>query len=153
MPAAPSATHAGAASVRALTKKRIGNSKLKLLGKKSRASLAIAAATRGPDPPHAPPAPTPSAKVLGAQAATAYTHPQAVVQQRQNQSTVPTGVLPEVGFVRLPTILQVYPISRAGWWKGVKDGTLPAGVLLSARVRAWPVEAIRKLLEEAGKAS
>ena len=67
--------------------------------------------------------------------------------------TVGARFNPEVGFVRLPTILQVYPISRAGWWKGVKDGTLPAGVLLSARVRAWPVEAIRKLLEEAGKAS
>ena len=63
------------------------------------------------------------------------------------------GVLPEHGFVRLPTILQVYPISRAGWWAGVKDGTLPAGVLLSARVRAWPVEDIRHLIAEAKQAN
>lgn len=59
------------------------------------------------------------------------------------------GVLPEHGFVRLPTILQVYPISRAGWWAGVKDGSKPAGVLLSARVRAWAVEDIRRLIAEA----
>ena len=151
MPAAPSATHAGAASVRALTAKRIDNPKLKLRVKKSRTTLAIAAATRGQDPPRAGPHPTPNAQVHGVQAAPARTQAQATAPARQKQYAVPTGVLPEVGFVRLPTILQVYPISRAGWWKGVKDGTLPAGVLLSKRVRAWPVEAIRKLIEEAGK--
>lgn len=63
------------------------------------------------------------------------------------------GVLPEHGFVRLPTILQVYPVSRASWWAGVKAGTLPAGVLLSARVRAWAVEDIRRLIAEAKQAT
>jgi prophage regulatory protein len=63
------------------------------------------------------------------------------------------GILPEHGFVRLPSILQVYPISRAGWWAGVKDGTLPAGVLLSARVRAWAVEDIRRLIADAKQAT
>ena len=59
------------------------------------------------------------------------------------------GTLPEQGFVRLPQILAVYPISRAAWWAGVADGTLPAGVLLSKRVRAWSVESIRQLIAKA----
>jgi len=58
----------------------------------------------------------------------------------------PDGSLPENGFVRLPTILKVYPISRSGWWQGVRDGRFPAGVKLSPKVRAWRVEDIRQLL-------
>lgn len=82
--------------------------------------------------------------------ATPQHDPQARIRARRSG---PFGALPQTGFVRLPTILEVYPVSRARWWKGVKDGTLPPGVLLSPRVRAWPVEAIRKLLEEVNRAT
>jgi prophage regulatory protein len=54
--------------------------------------------------------------------------------------------LPEVGYVRLPQILAVIPISRASWWAGVKSGKYPAGVLLGPRTRAWSVESIRALM-------
>jgi prophage regulatory protein len=56
------------------------------------------------------------------------------------------GILPESGFVRLPTILQVDPISRSAWWQGVKDGRFPEGVKLGPRTTAWKVEHIRALI-------
>jgi prophage regulatory protein len=58
--------------------------------------------------------------------------------------------LPETGFVRLPTVLKVFPVSRSAWWKGIADGRYPPGVKLSARTTAWPVAAIRELIERAG---
>ncbi len=61
--------------------------------------------------------------------------------------------LPETGFVRLPQILAVYPVSRSAFWAGVKDGRYPAPVKLSPRCTAWRVEDIRALIENAGKAA
>lgn len=58
--------------------------------------------------------------------------------------------LPDTGFVRLPTILRVYPVSRSTWWEMVRDGRAPAAVKLSERCTAWPVEAIRELIERTG---
>ncbi|AVP96446.1 transcriptional regulator [Ahniella affigens] len=54
--------------------------------------------------------------------------------------------LPETGFVRLPTVLQVIPVSRSHWWAGVRDGRFPKGVKLSDRCTAWKVEDIRALI-------
>lgn len=54
--------------------------------------------------------------------------------------------LPETGFVRLPTILHVFPVSRSAWWQGVKDGRYPAAVKLSPRCTAWKAEEIRAFL-------
>lgn len=61
------------------------------------------------------------------------------------------NVLPETGFVRLPQILAVYPVSRSAFWAGVKDGRYPAPVKLSPRCTAWRVEDIRMLIENIGK--
>lgn len=55
--------------------------------------------------------------------------------------------LPSAGFVRLPQVLAVYPISKSVWWQGVKDGTFPRPVRLSPRTTAWRVEDIRDLIE------
>lgn len=55
-------------------------------------------------------------------------------------------ILPEVGFVRLPDILKVYPVSKSTWWAGVKNGSYPKPVKLGARVSAWRVEDIRTLI-------
>lgn len=54
--------------------------------------------------------------------------------------------LPETGYVRLPTILSVFPVGRSTWWQGVKDGRYPRPVKLSERVTCWRVEDIRQLL-------
>jgi len=56
--------------------------------------------------------------------------------------------LPETGFVRLPTVLSVYPVSRSTWWNGVKDKKFPAPVKLGPRCTAWRVSDIRKLIAE-----
>ena len=62
-----------------------------------------------------------------------------------------TGKLPETGFVRLPLVLSVFPISRSAWWAGIKAGKYPAGVKLSQRCTAWRVQDIRELIREAAK--
>lgn len=61
---------------------------------------------------------------------------------------VQTNQLPETGFVPLPVVLNVFPVSRSTWWAGVKTGRYPAGVKLSERRTAWRVEDIRKLIAE-----
>lgn len=54
--------------------------------------------------------------------------------------------LPETGFVRLPTILKVYPVSKSTWWAGVKDGQYPQPVKLGPKITAWRVEDITDLI-------
>ena len=56
------------------------------------------------------------------------------------------GTLPETGFVRLPGILKVYPVSKSHWWTGVKEGRYPKPVKLGPKITAWRVEDIRKLI-------
>lgn len=53
--------------------------------------------------------------------------------------------IPEAGFLRLPDILQIFPVSRSAWWAGIKSGKYPQGVKLSVRTTAWRVEDIRNL--------
>ncbi len=59
------------------------------------------------------------------------------------------AILPEVGFVRLPQVLAVFPISRSAWWAGVKSGKYPPSTKLGPRTTAWKVESIRELLDRA----
>ena len=56
------------------------------------------------------------------------------------------SALPETGFVRLPIILSVFPVSRSAFWAGVKSGKYPKPVKLSERTTAWKVEDIRALI-------
>lgn len=52
--------------------------------------------------------------------------------------------LPEEGFVRLADLVPgVLPMSKATIWRGVKDGTIPKPVKLSANCTAWKVADIR----------
>lgn len=57
-----------------------------------------------------------------------------------------TASLPAEGFVRLPQILSVFPVSRSAWWAGVKAGKYPAPIKLSERTTAWHVDDIRQLI-------
>jgi prophage regulatory protein len=54
--------------------------------------------------------------------------------------------LPQEGFVRLPQVLAVFPVSRSTWFAGIKSGKFPRPVKLGARTSAWRVEDIRSLL-------
>ncbi len=55
--------------------------------------------------------------------------------------------LPETGFLRLPDVLRLIPVSRASWWAGVKHGRYPQPVKISPRCTAWRVEDVRELIE------
>ena len=56
----------------------------------------------------------------------------------------------EIGYLRLPDILRLFPVSKSTWWKGVKDGKFPAPVKLTERTTAWRVEDIHKLIKSVG---
>jgi predicted DNA-binding transcriptional regulator AlpA len=62
-----------------------------------------------------------------------------------------TTTLPVEGYVRLPQVLKVFPISKSSWWAGVADGRYPQPVKLSPRVTAWKVEDIRRLIADLGQ--
>jgi len=55
--------------------------------------------------------------------------------------------IPETGFVRLPTVLAVVPVSKSTWWAGIKTGRYPKPVKLGERTTAWRVEDIRALIK------
>ncbi len=60
-------------------------------------------------------------------------------------------ILPETGFVRLPTVLKVFPVSKSTWWAGVAAGAYPKPVKLAPRTTAWCVEDIRLLIQQLGR--
>jgi prophage regulatory protein len=60
------------------------------------------------------------------------------------------GVLPAEGFVRLPKILEVLPVSRSTWWAGIKSGRFPAGIKFGTRTTVWRVEDIREVMLQLG---
>ncbi|MHB8427072.1 MAG: helix-turn-helix transcriptional regulator [Acidiferrobacterales bacterium] len=55
--------------------------------------------------------------------------------------------LPETGFLRLPQVPEIFPVSRSAWWLGVRQGRYPQAVKLGTRTTAWRVEDIRRLCE------
>ena len=55
-------------------------------------------------------------------------------------------ILPETGFVRLPEVLKVFPVSKSTWWAGVKEGRYPKPVKLGPKMTAWRVEDIQDLI-------
>lgn len=59
--------------------------------------------------------------------------------------------LPETGYIRLPQVLSLIPVSKSTWWAGIKKNRFPKGVKLSERTTAWRVEDIRKLIESVGE--
>lgn len=58
--------------------------------------------------------------------------------------------LPETGYVRLPAILRVFPVSRSTWWQGVRDKRYPQPIKLGPRITAWKAEAIHAFLASHG---
>ena len=61
--------------------------------------------------------------------------------------------LPAVGYVRLPQILEIFPVSKSSWWEGCRRGIFPKPVKLGPRTSAWRVEDIRALMERINTAS
>lgn len=58
--------------------------------------------------------------------------------------------MPEYGFLRLPQVLAVIPVSKSTWWAGVKSRRYPQPVrTLGRRITAWRIEDIRTLIQSA----
>lgn len=49
--------------------------------------------------------------------------------------------------LRLSEVLAVYPLSRAAWYQGVRDGIYPRPVKIGPRASAWRTSDIRQLIE------
>ena len=58
------------------------------------------------------------------------------------------AVLPDTGYLRLPEVLRVIPVSKSTWWLGISKGKYPRGVKLSERITAWHVDDIRRCIAE-----
>jgi len=63
------------------------------------------------------------------------------------QAPLANSAIPEAGYLRLPQVLAVFPVSRSTWWAGVRAGRYPKPVQLGARCTAWHVDEIRALIE------
>jgi predicted DNA-binding transcriptional regulator AlpA len=55
--------------------------------------------------------------------------------------------IPSTGFLRLPQVLDIIPVSRSSWWRGCKTGRYPKPVKLGPRTTAWRAEDIAALVE------
>jgi predicted DNA-binding transcriptional regulator AlpA len=50
------------------------------------------------------------------------------------------------GFLRLPQVLKLIPVSKSTWWEGVKTGRFPKPVKLGPNTTAWRIEDIHALI-------
>lgn len=55
------------------------------------------------------------------------------------------------GFLKLPEVLAIFPVSTATWYRGIKSGIYPKGIKLNKRSSAWRVEDIENLIKNIGR--
>ncbi len=55
--------------------------------------------------------------------------------------------IPSIGFLRLPQVLALVPVSKSSWWEGCKTGRYPKPVKLGPRTTVWRAEDIRAFIE------
>ena len=60
----------------------------------------------------------------------------------QNQPSIPA-----FGFLRLPQVLAIFPISKSAWWEGCRTGRYPKPIKLGPRTTVWKAEDIRAFIE------
>lgn len=63
------------------------------------------------------------------------------------RSTTPEAQPIPDRFLRVNQVLELFPVARSTWWKGVKDGLYPQGTKLSPRTTAWRMSEIQALIE------
>lgn len=66
----------------------------------------------------------------------------------KNHTTEPL----ETGFLRLPDVLRLFPVSKTSWYRGIESGLYPEPVQLASRTVAWRTEDIRALIERTNNA-
>ena len=59
-------------------------------------------------------------------------------------------IIPTYGFLRLPQVLALIPISKSAWWEGCKTGRFPKPVKLGPRTTVWRAEDIAALVSSFG---
>ena len=59
-----------------------------------------------------------------------------------------TQTIPSIGFLRLPQVLALFPISKSAWWEGCKTGRFPKPVKLGPRTTVWRAEDIHALISQ-----
>ncbi len=52
-----------------------------------------------------------------------------------------------LGFLRLPDVLRLIPVSKSTWWQGVKDGRYPKPVKLGPNTTAWRVRDLMAMVD------
>ena len=55
--------------------------------------------------------------------------------------------IPSTGFLRLPQIMELFPISKSAWWEGCRTGRFPKPVKLGPRTTVWRAEEVMALIE------
>ena len=58
--------------------------------------------------------------------------------------------VPKEGYIRLPGVLALFPVSASTWWAGVASGKFPKPTKrFGPRVSAWDLREIRALIDKA----
>jgi prophage regulatory protein len=51
--------------------------------------------------------------------------------------------------LRLPQVLEVFPVGKSSWYAGIKAGRYPVGLKLGPHTTAWRMSDITRLIESA----
>lgn len=66
----------------------------------------------------------------------------------------PSSIFPAEGFVRLPQVLLMFPVSRTNLWRLIKNGSFPQPKKIGPRTAVWDIGELReyqKRLSEQGE--
>ncbi len=64
-----------------------------------------------------------------------------------SQSNSNTPPSPQ-GYLRIPQVLKLIPVSKSTWWSWVKEGKAPAPIKLGPKITAWKAEDIHQFLDD-----
>lgn len=59
--------------------------------------------------------------------------------------------IPKQGFLRLPQVLAIIPISKSSWWEGCRIERFPKPVKIGPRITVWRAEDIMDLVQTLGQ--
>ncbi len=57
------------------------------------------------------------------------------------------------GYLRLPQVLEIIPVSRSTCYRGIKSGIYPKPVKIGVRACGWKIEALKICIAELESAS